>query len=101
MSDRSLAPFDVEYLSAVSHEHQRYLDCGGSDYFSGWLTRRSAALEARIEALEKKHRGFRAEIETYRVVLAAIRDGVPDAQESARNGLHFGEEAALRSEEER
>ena len=57
-------------------------------------------LEARIEALEKKHRGFRAEIETYRVVLAAIRDGVPDAQESARNGLHFGEEAALRSEEE-
>jgi len=57
------------------------------------------AKQSRIEALERKHRGFRAEIETYRVVLAAIRDGVPDAQESARNGLHFGEEAALRGEE--
>jgi hypothetical protein len=43
----------MEYLNAVSHEYQRYLDCGGSDCFSGWLTRRSAALEARIEELEK------------------------------------------------
>ena len=110
-----------ETLRAVFHAlwHSRMLVPGPTEedclaHVSAWAAdRRDAALEkrdklqraeesvvlrARIEALERKHRGFRAEIETYRVVLAAIRDGVPDAQESARNGLHFGEEAALRGE---
>jgi multidrug resistance efflux pump len=79
------------------------IEAANKTWVGMWQEEHDQCIEAlaRIEALEKKHRGFRAEIETYRVVLAAIRDGVPDAQESARNGLHFGEEAALRSEEER
>ena len=97
MNDRSLAPFDVEYLSAVSHEHQRYLDCGGSDYFSGWLTRRSAALEARIEALERARQLAISEWSTWKdVLMSNMREA--DWQETM-DGLRAP--AALRSKEEK
>jgi len=82
MNDRPLAPFNVEYLRAVTHEHSRYLDCGGDDSFSGWLVRRSETLEARIEALEGERRLYRHNITAWTEEIDA-RDTRIEALEKA------------------